>query len=161
MLNIENIVAQIITKPIKELIKEVNPVKNIKDILFENAFNIFFLIFSSLSLSLMLVCGIVLTLVQLSYQYDQGYRFFVNGGILTGLVLIGLSITSILLIKMLTKNKNEITEQPHIEMQLEIHPLELALANLINDFISEQNHKRSSKREQGLEQNVPNSEQTH
>ena len=164
MINIENIVSQVLTKPIKELLNEINPVKNLKDLIINNTFNLFLLLFSSLSLSLLLVSGVVLTLVQLSYQYDQGYRFFVNGGIMTGLTLIGISIVSILIIKLFTSTKKEKIEQPHIEMQVDIHPLELALANLINDFISEQSIKRSSKMEhshQEIEQDAPANKQLH
>jgi hypothetical protein len=164
MINIENIVSQVLTKPIKELLNEVNPVKNLKDLIINNSYNFFLLLFSSLSVSLLFVSGVVLTLVQLSYQYDQGYRFFVNGGIMTGLTLVGISILSLLIIKLITSNKKVKVEQPHIEMQVDIHPLELALANLINDFISEQNSKRSSKMEQNIqkfEQDAPTNKQLH
>jgi hypothetical protein len=158
MLKIENILTQIITNPIKDILGEFAPFKEIKELILKNTFNIFLLFFSSISLSLLFVSGVVLTLVQLSYQYDQGYRFFINGGILTGLVLIGISIVSIFIIKLTSKSSKVDNETPKIEMQIDVHPLEIALANLINDFISDQNFKRSSKMEQSSEQNASTNE---
>ena len=161
MLKIEKIIAEVLIKPFREIAREINPIKDVRELVLKNTFNIFFLFFSSISLSLLLTCGILLTLLQLSYQYDQGYRFFINGGILTGLLLIGVCIISILIIRLTTKNTTQKPNETHIDMQVDIHPLELALANLINDFISEQNLKRSTKLQQEVDQKTSTEEKLH
>jgi hypothetical protein len=127
-----------------------DPIETMKEFMKENAVKIFLAFSAASALGTLLVSGIVLTIVNLSAQYDAGlqprFSAVVASGV--GITLVALSIFAIGIYYATTeKREMKRKEKRQEKSEHEGHPLEHALMLLVNDFIEERQLKRELKRE--------------
>ena len=127
-----------------------DPIETMKEFMKENAVKIFLAFSAASALGTLLVSGIVLTIVNLSAQYDAGlqpsFSAVVAAGV--GITLVALSIFAIGIYYATTeKREMKRKEKRQEKSEHEGHPLEHALMLLVNDFIEERQLKRELKRE--------------
>lgn len=122
-----------------------HPIEELKDLIKENALKILLAFIAASAIATLFVSGVVLTVINLTAQYDAGFqpRFTasVAGGL--GIILASLIVFAIGIYYATASERENKKEEREREKHKEGHSLQEALMLLINDFIQERESKRT------------------
>lgn len=124
--------------------KNTNPMEELKDFVTHNALKILLAFTAASALGTLFVAGVVLTVINLTSQYDAGlaprFTAIVAGGL--GIILASLIIFAAG-IYFARANAHEDKEEIEKEKHKEIHSLEEAVLLLVREFIEDREFKRA------------------
>lgn len=122
-----------------------NPVEEIKDFIKENAFKVVMGFTVASALGSVFVAGLVMTIVNLSTQYDQTMSVRFTAMIVSGLafMLISIAATSLLYYNAINSVVVKKIKVPLSNINTN-HPLQDAFAVLVMDFVKEREFRRNN-----------------
>lgn len=127
----------------------INPINEVKEFITENALKVLLLFTAASTTGTLFVAGVVMTVINLTAQYDAGFQprvtAMAGGGI--GIVLVSIIIFAIG-IYYATVNRREDKKAAKEQQRHLGNSLEEVLILLVNDFIAEREAKRELKRAQ-------------
>lgn len=145
------LILSLMTKPLEELNESsLVPKDKIKEILLENALRLIIVSTSVLVLGILISSGIVLTITNLTSQFDQGRNIIFSGAVAGSL---GLVVGSMLVLALGIYYINKVSKKGYrIKKTKENKPLisdnlEKAIILLIQDFIEERHYRRQNARQ--------------
>ncbi|MBC7538722.1 MAG: hypothetical protein H7281_07875 [Bacteriovorax sp.] len=132
---------------------QINPMDEIKDFIIENSLKIILAFTAASVISTLFVSGIVLTVINLTAQYDAGlqpkFTGIVAGGL--GIILASLIVFAIGIFfatANLREDRKKARERLKENARHNGNSLEGALMLLVNDFIQDREHKRTHTNEE-------------
>lgn len=139
-----------------------NPVKEIREMIKANAMKVVALFATASALATIFAAGIVIIAVDVGAQYDQNAYVYFSSMIMMGLVLSLVSLVIGAIIMKVVQKENESFEREKREAVSHTnasHPLQDAIALLIQDFVKEREFKREEQAHTSTERAQPPSEQ--
>lgn len=122
-----------------------NTIEDFKLVIKENAVKVVFLLAAVISLAIILASGLIMVAYNIAFQIDNNGSASISAIIITGSILVLVSLLVVGIVINSVSSKKEITPLKRQEPQQLInsaHPLQDAMALLIMDFIKEREVKR-------------------
>ena len=119
----------------------------IKDIVKANAVKVMLTLGTLSALSTIFAAGIVMVAVDIGAQYDQNATVYFSAMILNGFMLILIPAILIAIAVKVLEDDNKKTQKQVLTSANTTHPLQDALALLVQDFVKEREMKREMKNE--------------
>lgn len=133
--------------PLIELLKEkIDPYENVRKLFIDNAFKVTIIFFTLISIAIIFSAGIILTVTDLTNQYDKVKSIQFTGTTAGSLSLILICLIAIAIGKFYFSPLSNIKKKPQRKQTSLISPnLENALVLLINHYINERELKRNEE----------------
>lgn len=133
----------------------INPVAELKEVVKKNAVKLMLALIAVSALATIFAAGLVMIAVDIAAQYDQNSVVYFSTMIMMGIILmlIPVIIGAVLFAKF-NKDEEEEIKTPVLQNVGVLHPIQDALALLIQDFVKEREMKRAQQ-EVNLERRYP------
>ena len=125
-----------------------NPVEDIKDMIAKNAVKVMLAFAAVSALATIFAAGLTMVAVDIAAQYDQNAVVYFSTMIMLGITMMLIPVIGGgILVKMFDTDKDEEEKNKRTVLQSigTVHPLQDALALLVQDFVKEREMKRTQE----------------